>query len=108
MDVRLQQTVERLTQNDPTLQKLKLEFSGIDSHVLVAGPPGSVSPTMLLVYLCDQVLCRQVEKREGSPPPCIWQIEGETFAILFAGGRLRGAIRKTNGFVASPEKWKKI
>ena len=29
MDVRLQQTVERLTQNDPTLQKLKLEFSGI-------------------------------------------------------------------------------
>ena len=29
MDVRLQQIVERLTQNDPTLQKLELRFLGI-------------------------------------------------------------------------------
>jgi len=26
-----------------------------------------------------------VEKREGSAPPCIWEKEGDTFAILFAG-----------------------
>jgi hypothetical protein len=60
-----------------------------------------------------QVLCRQIEKKKGSARPCVWRKEGEKkkvrllFAILFAWRRFLGAIRKTNGFAASPKNGKR-